>query len=264
MSIKLMSAVFDSALPTGQKFVALMYADRGNDDGSRIFPAQRYVAWATGYSPKHVGRLTDKLLAIGVLEFVCYRGRGVKEFRMNPDKLPARPPYIGGRNEDEMGEIRSDISSPNDGQIGHLVPQIGHSEIQIGHSLDTEPSIEPSIEPSVDLNEFWRVYGEMLDTWVKLFPKKPAPRQNNKTLQGKLRTRLKNAHFRDNWRTALERASDSQFLKDSRWFDLFWFLRNDDHYERCLNGNYDNDRPLGARPKTKPPAKQTSGVKSVW
>jgi hypothetical protein len=39
---------------------------------------------------------------------------------------------------------------------------------------------------------------------------------------------------------ALVRAAQSEFLNSSAWFDLGWFLQNDDHYERCLNGKYDN------------------------
>jgi len=85
-------------------------------------------------------------------------------------------------------------------------------------------------------------YQEIRQTWIALFPEKRQPRAVNKTLQGKVRTRWRSDHFRENWQGALERASQSSFLQTAPWFDLGWFLRNDDHYDRCLAGNYD-DKP---------------------
>ena len=49
---------------------------------------------------------------------------------------------------------------------------------------------------------------------------------------------MKSEHFKANWKQALTTASQSQFLQDGDFFDLGWFLKNDDHYERCLNGKY--------------------------
>ncbi len=53
-------------------------------------------------------------------------------------------------------------------------------------------------------------------------------------------------HFRERWREALGRARDSKFLADSRWFTAAWFLHNDGNWEKCLDGNYDdNDNGTG-------------------
>ena len=81
-------------------------------------------------------------------------------------------------------------------------------------------------------------FAEILQTWKIEFPNKPQPRANNKTLQGKLKTRMKSEHFKANWKQSLIVAGQSQFLHNGDFFDLGWFLKNDDHYERCLNGNY--------------------------
>jgi hypothetical protein len=83
--------------------------------------------------------------------------------------------------------------------------------------------------------------------WIEAFPDKPKPRTTNKTLQGKVKTRLKSPHFRENWPAALDRAAQSEFLKAGSWFTFDWFLKNDDNYEKCLNGNYD-DRQNGQQP----------------
>ena len=76
--------------------------------------------------------------------------------------------------------------------------------------------------------------------WIELFPDKPKPRGDNKSLSGKAKTRLASEHFRNNWEAALVRVSRSSFLVASGFFDLAWFLKNDSNYEKCLNGNYDN------------------------
>ncbi len=85
-------------------------------------------------------------------------------------------------------------------------------------------------------------YLEIRQFWIDQFPDKPKPREDNATLRGKASTRMRAIHFQDNWRVALSRASKSAFLAESGWFTLSWFLKNDDHYEKCLNGNYDDTK----------------------
>jgi hypothetical protein len=95
------------------------------------------------------------------------------------------------------------------------------------------------------------VYSEMRHEWAALFPDKPQPRVDNKGLQGKVRTRIKVEHFRQNWRLAMQRASKSKFLNEGGFFDFTWFVKNPDNYEKCLNGNYDNRASPGSqRPST--------------
>ncbi len=88
-------------------------------------------------------------------------------------------------------------------------------------------------------------YLEIRQFWIDQFPEKPKPREDNATLRGKASTRMRSDHFQENWRVALIRASKSAFLAESGWFTLSWFLKNDDHYEKCLNGNYDNQTTQG-------------------
>lgn len=76
--------------------------------------------------------------------------------------------------------------------------------------------------------------------WIELFPDKATPREGNKTLTAKVKTRIKQNHFKENWEAAMVRAAQSTFLHGSSWFDLAWFLKNDDHYDRCLSGKYDD------------------------
>ena len=82
-------------------------------------------------------------------------------------------------------------------------------------------------------------YAEIIKVWGETFPNKPQPRPSNTTLQDKTRVRMKKEHFKENWQPALIRASKSKLCRDSSWFDLGWFLKNEENYEKCLNGNYD-------------------------
>lgn len=84
-------------------------------------------------------------------------------------------------------------------------------------------------------------YQEFLDSWKRYFPNKPQPRLKNKKLSSKFRTRANDSHFSDNWNGALCRASKSDFCNSGGWFTASWFLKNDENYEKCLDGNYDNE-----------------------
>jgi len=96
-------------------------------------------------------------------------------------------------------------------------------------------------------------FAEILQLWQETFPKKPQPRADNKTLQAKLKTRMRSSHFQENWRASLVKAGQSKFLHESTFFDLGWFLKNDEHYEKCLNGNYsDQQSDNGSKPGRKP------------
>jgi hypothetical protein len=110
----------------------------------------------------------------------------------------------------------------------------------------------PSPSPSPDQNHAEETlssasadYHEIRLAWSELFPDKPQPRPDNKTLQGKVKTRMRSPHFRDNWRAAMQRASRSTFCNGGPWFDLAWFVKNDGNYEACLSGKYDDKKGNG-------------------
>ena len=96
-------------------------------------------------------------------------------------------------------------------------------------------SPDPLLDPSVDPNN---TFARILQKWRETFPEKPQPRANNKTLQAKFKARMKSPHFRTNWEQALVVSTKSEFLRNSSWFDLGWFLKNEENYEKCLDGKY--------------------------
>ncbi|MEO2034992.1 MAG: hypothetical protein ABGZ35_23165 [Planctomycetaceae bacterium] len=75
---------------------------------------------------------------------------------------------------------------------------------------------------------------------------------------GQLRARWQDAWWRDNWRTALERAGPSRFLNgdnDRGWkIDLEFFLKPDTA-AKILEGKYDNR--AGTQPNGRPTTNQS-------
>ena len=115
MSVKLMNAVWDSALNYRLKAVALAYADRGDDDGNHIYPSVEYIAWKTGYSERSVQAITRELEQMGILIHMGRGPFGTNYYQMDVNALPKRPPWTG-KNRGKRGAK----SAPN-AQIGASV-----------------------------------------------------------------------------------------------------------------------------------------------
>lgn len=147
--------------------------------------------------------------------------------------------HPGGFVESES-DLPSQLPSDLPSQLsrGEEGPQLNLTKPNLTKPNQTKPKKDTldSDSSGEDVSD----YEEVRETWISLFPKKPQPRSDNRTLRGKVNTRMKSAHFRDHWREALTRASHSTFLNESGFFDLGWFLKNDDNWQKCFNGNYDN------------------------
>ncbi len=118
------------------------------------------------------------------------------------------------------------------------------TEVEADAATDAEvDSISSPQTPRADAD-----YQQIRQFWIDQFPDKPKPREDNATLRGKASTRMRAEHFQENWRASLIRASKSAFLAESNWFTLGWFLKNDNHYEKCLNGNYDDQKQGRGKP----------------
>ena len=76
----------------------------------------------------------------------------------------------------------------------------------------------------------------ILDTWKRLFPSKPQPHRRAKnSVIKKLRRRLREPEFKDNWQRALETAAESPTLKSEHWFTFEYFVRNDSNHIKMSN-----------------------------
>lgn len=74
MSIKLMTKVFESDLPTTEKFVLLAMADYASDSGESIFPSIETLASKTSLSDRSVQRAIKYLIEAGYLEMAMEGG----------------------------------------------------------------------------------------------------------------------------------------------------------------------------------------------
>lgn len=135
VSVSLMAKVWDSSLPSEEKFVALALADWADDDGTRIYPSQAVVARKVGKDARSVRRSFKKLIDRGVLVPVAGQGggRGVTvHYRMDATALP---------KADETSTyqgVNPDTDAPIPGRFG--------TETRTPASDD--PSSDPPVDPS--------------------------------------------------------------------------------------------------------------------
>lgn len=91
MSVKIMSAVFESSLPPTRRLVALALADYASDDGRGIYPSAETVAAKTGLSRRSVLRtiadLRDSRLLVVEGEREVRGGR-IPVYRLAVEAIP--------------------------------------------------------------------------------------------------------------------------------------------------------------------------------
>ena len=89
------------------------------------------------------------------------------------------------------------------------------------------------------------IFNELKTEWKRLLPKKPQPRKLGDKNRAHLKARIKDDFFIENWLVAMTKASKSMFLNENGFFTLWWFIENDDNWQKCFDGNYD-DKGAGA------------------
>ena len=90
-------------------------------------------------------------------------------------------------------------------------------------------------------------YLKIRAVYLEVFSGKPKPRATTQGHITKAARRMEDAYFEEKWEAALRRAARGRRCHESGWFDIAFFLKNDTNWEKCLNGNYDNE---GADKKT--------------
>ncbi len=77
----------------------------------------------------------------------------------------------------------------------------------------------------------------ILSAWRELFPNKSQPKTPLvKSYHNHLLARLQNPDFVAKWRQALERAARCKTLQAEGWFTFLFFIRNDENYQKMLDG----------------------------
>lgn len=150
MSIRVMAAVWESDLPSGEKFVLLALADHARDDGSKVYPAIKTISRKTGFSRRTVQRHIHCLESKGILSAVRKDVGRTIEYFIRGDKLTPLP-------------------CQNDTRRGVKMSRGGDTVTQGGRHGDTRFILEPS-------NNHQREPGlKIFDEILKAYP--PAGKQ---------------------------------------------------------------------------------------
>ncbi len=214
-----------------QRFIECCLMAGEFDKGGKL-PPMPDISWRLRVDEQTLSQEFDALARHGLLDYATDRPLDsywlVVNFAKRQEPVSASERMQRMRDRSKKGQYYEGVT---------------HAVTNRNTDTDTDTDTDKNISPAIAAT-----YAEFLKVWSETFPKKPQPRTENKTLQGKLKTRLKASHFRDNWQTALTRGSASSFLANGSWFGAAWFLKNDDNYEKVLNGNYDNGETNGRPP----------------
>jgi hypothetical protein len=143
MSIRLMSEVWRTTLPTTEKMVLLVIADHANDEGTQSYPSQATIAEKASISIRTVQRAVNTLVQEGYIRMFKHSGG-------SPECREDRRPHLYQIN---IGKLRGDnmTGRTNVANGATMTTSTGRQSRPKNHPL------EPSKEPSAFLR-FWELY----------------------------------------------------------------------------------------------------------
>jgi DNA-binding transcriptional regulator YhcF (GntR family) len=148
MSIRVMTEVWKTNLPTTEKMVLLVIADHASDDGTNAYPSQKTIANKASISIRTVQRCVNNLVASKYLQMDKHAGGSA---RCRDD----RRPHLYTINLDRLRvdsvttRTRGDIEDIDGATI---TPITGRQSRPKNHT------IKPSLEPPLQFDEFWKIY----------------------------------------------------------------------------------------------------------
>lgn len=208
MSIRIMSEIWKTRLPTSEKMVLLVIADHASDDGTEAWPSQRLIAEKASLTIRTVQRCINNLQAEGWLHMDKRAGGSIN---CRDDRRPNKYTI-------HLGKLRGEIVSPRKkrGEIeaideAKLTPATGRNTRPMNHPKET-PVETPTSE--ISFEDFYKVYprktakGAAKKAWDKL-----APEDHQKALEGALR------YANDPNRDESFTAYPATWLNAERWLD---------------------------------------------
>ena len=142
MSIRVMTEVWKTNLPTTEKMVLLVIADHASDDGTEAWPSQATIAMKCSISVRTVQRSVNTLVRHGYIRLEKRAGGSVD---CREDRRPNRYTIILSRLRGDNMPRRKSVANEVT-----LTPDTGRQSRPMNHP------IQPSIEQSFD--EFWKLY----------------------------------------------------------------------------------------------------------
>ena len=208
MSIKLMSEIWKTKLPTSEKMVLLLIADHASDDGTEAWPSQRLIAEKASLTIRTVQRCVNNLQKEGWLHLEKRAGGSLN---CRDDRRPNKYTiHLGKLRGDTMSQRKSrgDIEGDNEAT---LAPATGRLSRPMNHPKET-PLEPPTDSPSFE--DFYKAYprktakGAAKKAWDKL------PQEDRqKAVEGALR------YANDPNRDESFTAYPATWLNAERWLD---------------------------------------------
>jgi len=169
MSIRLMARVFDSELPSTEKFVLVAMADYASDSGESIFPSVATLSKKTSLSGRAVQKSIQSLLKKQYLALVEERGgvHGTNLYRIVCDKFTEIP---GGESGSGVNVVRGGVNVVQGGG------ERGSPNPLVNHQLTTNRELPKMNRYKMKVKHFpadtWGVLGRICELWKLSVPEK--------------------------------------------------------------------------------------------
>jgi len=205
MSIRLMTDVWRTDLPTIEKMILLVIADHANDDGSEAWPSQATIAKKASVSIRTVQRSVNSLVIQGYLRMEKHKGGSAT---CREDRRPHRYTIQLHKLRGDKETTRSKRGDFDDLDGATLTTDTGR--LSRPKNLPLEPPLET---PAFDL--FWSIYP------IKVGKKKAKDAFNKALGETDLATLIAGAtrYAEDPNRVEAYTAHPTTWLNAGRWAD---------------------------------------------
>lgn len=149
MSIRLMSEVWRTDLPTVEKMVLLVIADHANDEGTEAWPSQATIASKASISIRTVQRSVNSLVEAGYLRMEKHAGGSAN---CREDRRPHRYTINIKRLRGDLATTREARGDSDDFNGATFTPDTGRL------LRPKNLPIEPPKETPGDFDLFWKEY----------------------------------------------------------------------------------------------------------
>lgn len=139
MSIRLMSDVWRTNLPTTEKMVLLVIADHANDEGTQSYPSQATIAEKASISIRTVQRAVNTLVLEGYIRMFKHSGGSAN---CREDRRPHLYQINVGKLRGDTVTTRQTRGDNKDANGATLTTSTGRHSRPMNHPL--EPSKEPA------------------------------------------------------------------------------------------------------------------------
>lgn len=149
MSIRIMSEVWKTKLPTSEKMVLLCIADHASDDGTEAWPSQRLISEKSSLTIRTVQRCINNLTAEG---WIRMEKRAGGSATCRDDRRPNRYTI-------NLGKLRSDTVTRR--KVRDDIEDIDEATLETDTGRHTRPlnhPLETPIETPDLFEEFWKIY----------------------------------------------------------------------------------------------------------